>query len=285
LISVFLFFGSSFAWQGRMAGMGDPYGLVQDESDMLIHPAMIMNSSGTRLYTHYRFTYTDVMDWDYKWDLAPGLTENFKASGDEYKNEALIGTDFNVGSWRMGIFFTYDNQSGDYDGKVDSPLYSPDELDFDLESDKSDFAFSLMFGVPIDCVAIGFEAGLGYHDEENKISQQVSAFGNATNPIAMMMLMPAVWANTHPYMLPYDSEYMETFLKASVASKLGCNADFGLTLNGGYIFFGDNELYTDSSPIIPGDLELDGDVDGWSIGGDFWFRYKIVKHYRFFSLL
>jgi len=42
LFSVFLIFESSFAWQGRMAGMNDPYGLVQDESDMLIHPVMIM---------------------------------------------------------------------------------------------------------------------------------------------------------------------------------------------------------------------------------------------------
>ncbi len=50
MISIFIVFGTSSAWQGRMAGMDDPYGLVQDESDMLIHPAMIMNSSGTRFY-------------------------------------------------------------------------------------------------------------------------------------------------------------------------------------------------------------------------------------------
>ncbi|MBW1813670.1 MAG: autotransporter outer membrane beta-barrel domain-containing protein [Deltaproteobacteria bacterium] len=275
LISVFLLFGSSFAWQGRMAGMGDPYGLVQDESDMLIHPAMIMNSSGTRFYTHYRFTYTDVMDWDYEWDLgAFGFTDFFQASGDEYRHEALIGSAFNVGTGRMGIFLTYENQSGDYDGKVDSIRY-PGDLDFDLESDKSDFAFSFLFGFPIDCTAIGFEAGLAYHNEENKVSQEWAGL-NATNPIYNMTIFPTFWGNTSPYMIPYDSEYMETFLKASAASELGCNADFGLTLNGGYIFFGDNELYYKDDLYIPAfDVEMDGDVEGWSIGGDFWFRYKI----------
>jgi len=274
LLSVFLIFGSSFAWQGRMAGMGDPYGLVQDESDMLIHPAMIMNSSGTRLYTHYRFTYTDVMDWDYEWDLGTfGWTDPYEASGDEYRHEALIGTAFNVGSGRMGIFLTYDNQSGDYDGEVDSPFYDPSELDFDLESDKSDVAFSLMFGFPIDCTAIGFEAGLAYHNEENKVSQELPGI-SATNPIAFSFLLPAgVWGYTFPYMIPYDSEYMETFLKASVASELGCNANFGLTLHGGYIFFGDNEFDSEDPTYI--DIEMDGDVEGWSLGGDFWFRYKI----------
>ncbi|MBW2182107.1 MAG: hypothetical protein JRG81_17320 [Deltaproteobacteria bacterium] len=42
LLSVFLVFGSSLAWQGRMAGMGDPYGLTPDESDFLIHPSLIV---------------------------------------------------------------------------------------------------------------------------------------------------------------------------------------------------------------------------------------------------
>jgi hypothetical protein len=57
--------GVSYGWQGRMAGMGDPYGLVQDESDFLIHPAGIANGKGTNFYGNYRFNYTDVMKWNY----------------------------------------------------------------------------------------------------------------------------------------------------------------------------------------------------------------------------
>lgn len=87
--------------------MGDPYGLVQDESDMLIHPAMIRNTSDTRFYTHYRYTYADVMDWDYKWNFdISGLevSHHFEASGDEHKHEALIGSALNLGSGRGGVF-------------------------------------------------------------------------------------------------------------------------------------------------------------------------------------
>ena len=47
-VAVLMFFvvvtlaGTSYAWQGRMAGMGNPKGLIGDESDFLIHPAKIV---------------------------------------------------------------------------------------------------------------------------------------------------------------------------------------------------------------------------------------------------
>ncbi len=277
LLSVFLTFESSLAWQGRMAGMGDPYGLVQDESDMLIHPAMIMNSSGTRFYTHYRFTYTDVMDWDYKWGFDAGaleLSNDFKASGDEYKHEALIGSSFNLGSGRMGIFFTYENLNGGYDGEIDSFLFGPNDMDFDLDADKTDFTLSLVFGFPIDSIDIGFEAGFAYRNEENKTSQERFGF-DSTNPLFVPTIFPLfIWSNIYTYMIPYDSEYYESFLKASIASELGRNADFGLTLKGSYIFSGDNELYS-KDDVFVSRAKMDGDVEGWSLGGDFWLRYKV----------
>ena len=59
---------TSYGWQGRMGGMGDPYGLIADESDFLIHPAKISKGEGVRFYGDYRFTYTGVMDWKYNLD-------------------------------------------------------------------------------------------------------------------------------------------------------------------------------------------------------------------------
>jgi len=34
------------AWQGRMAGAGDAYGLIEDESDYLTHPAVPCHGQG-----------------------------------------------------------------------------------------------------------------------------------------------------------------------------------------------------------------------------------------------
>ena len=280
-ISILMIFGTSTAWQGRMAGMNDPYGLIQDESDMLIHPAMIMNSSGTRFYSHYRFTYTDVMDWDYKWNFrnafGPGEFDyDLKASGDEYRHEALLGSTFNLGSGRMGVFFTYENQNGEYDGKIDSSG-GTSNIDFDLNSDKNDFALRFLYGFPVDCIDIGFEAGFAYHDEENKTFQKRSGIGMKNNVIPVTLFPAYAWSNIYLYMIPYDSEYYESFVKASIASELSCAADFGLTLKGGYIFSGDNDLDSKGTIIGPSyiDAGLDGNVEGWSVGGDFWLRYKI----------
>jgi len=102
-----------YSWQGRMAGMGDPYGLVEDESDFLIFPAKIAQGQGVKFYGHYRFTYTDVTNWDYNLDqlnTAGILTNffNFDTSGQEYKHNALLGAAFPFGGGRMGLFFTYD---------------------------------------------------------------------------------------------------------------------------------------------------------------------------------
>ena len=52
---VFSLAGIAYSWQGRMAGMGDPYGLIMDESDFLIHPAGIAKGKGINFYGNYRF--------------------------------------------------------------------------------------------------------------------------------------------------------------------------------------------------------------------------------------
>ncbi len=84
-VLVFALAGVSYSWQGRMGGMGDPFGLVADESDYLIHPAKIAKGEGIRFYGDYRFTYTGVTKWD---DRFPGLVD---VSGQELRHNVLRG--------------------------------------------------------------------------------------------------------------------------------------------------------------------------------------------------
>jgi hypothetical protein len=51
--------GVSQAGQGKV---DDPYGLLQDESDLLSHPSQIAQGEGIRFYDDYLFTYTGVND-------------------------------------------------------------------------------------------------------------------------------------------------------------------------------------------------------------------------------
>ncbi|MBC2736982.1 MAG: hypothetical protein HF981_21655 [Desulfobacteraceae bacterium] len=271
LLSVFLVAGSSLAWQGRMAGMGDPYGLVGDESDFLIHPANIAMGEGTRFYGDYRFTYTDVTNWDTtleRFNTAGVLLDfyDFDTSGDEYNNNAMVGTGFSLGPGRMGVFFTYNDLQGDYDGKEDL-LGVSNAAAYDITHNDNNLALRLLYGLPVLGMDAGVELGMTYRDEEKKW----------WIPDTKNDVWPSDYEqNLHYFMNPYNSRYWEIFWKAG----LGKNFDdlrFDWTINGGHIIASDNE-YEYQYFLAPGVDEhvvMDGDVSGYSIGTDLWFRYQL----------
>jgi hypothetical protein len=155
---VFSIVSISYGWQGRMGGMGDPFGLVQDESDFLIHPAKIANGKGVQFYGHYLFNYTDVKKWDY--NLNDSLTGAFRndVSGDELRHDGLFGASFPLGSGRMGFFFTYEGMRGDYDGLYNSGI----NYIIDMKNVLDDFAFKLLYGLPIGGFRLGGEVQIAY---------------------------------------------------------------------------------------------------------------------------
>jgi len=245
--------GTAYSWQGRMGGMGDPYGLVQDESDFLIHPAKIAKGEGVRFYGDYRFTYTDVTDWEY-------YDASFDIPGDELRHDALVGAAFPLGPGRMGLFFQYDGMRGDYDGT------SPTEV-IQLTSDFDDFALRLLYGLPIGGFNLGGEVQFAYRQEENQIYDYFFDLSMA-------------WLNDNwipEYLYPYDSHYWEALFKGSIEGKVG-PLELEFTLRGGFLFGGDNEWYYEfqlpaGAPFYGWDM--DGGVEGWRIGGDLWARYPL----------
>jgi hypothetical protein len=266
---VFSLAGVSYGWQGRMAGMGDPYGLVADESDFLIHPAKIANGKGINFYGGYRFNYTGVTDWSYNLDrLDTGGTligfYNYDTSGQEYKNNALIGAAFPLGPGRMGLFFEYASKRGDYDGNEDR-LGISNYTDYDLGSKLDNFALRLLYGLPICGFKMGGEFQLAYRQEENRNS--IPGYLN----YIIGTSFPE--RNLTPFQLPYDSKYWEALLKGSLERKVG-PVDVEFTLRGGFIFSGDNSLVLTQTT---GFFDSSGDVKGWNIGGDFWLRYPLAN--------
>ena len=218
---VFALAGVAQAWQGRMGGMGDPYGLVSDEADFLIHPAKIAKGEGIRFYGDYRFTYTDV-DFD---------TEGwFDFSGDEYRHDALVGAAFPLGPGRMGLFFEYAGKQGDYDG-----VSYGGNLSNELSDDLDNFSLRLLYGLPAGGVKLGVEAQLAYRQEEKKYFLY-----DPTVP-GRYALNPAYdgwWGWSLPDFVPlndffpYDSSYWEVLLKSSAEFALGA-ADCEFALRGG----------------------------------------------------
>jgi hypothetical protein len=282
---VFLIAVPAHSWQGRMGGMGDPYGLVQDESDFLIHPAGIANGKGINFYGNYRFNYTDVMDWNFsfKYFGVANALYPAKSSGDEYQHDALLGAAFPLGPGRMGLFFQYSGRRDNYDGKeYENDFGTPNFSKFNLDSDLDSFALRLLYGFPIGSFKVGSEIQLAYRREENKSTFYFDLFGTDGGP-AIGTNQPFgqddFSTNTFPFMMPYNSKYWEALLKGSLEGAVG-PAKIAFTMWGGIIFSGDNKLdFSEIVNIAPFTVgsNMKGDVKGWSAGSDLWLRYRLAE--------
>jgi hypothetical protein len=268
--------GTSYSWQGRMGGMGDPYGLLEDESDFLIHPAKIVAGEGVRLYGGYRFTYTGVVDWSYRRYLSNWVgvyygMDRYDYTGEEYGHEVLLGSSFPLGGGRLGLFLTYDGMRGYYDADIVTYWAPGSGQHFERESDLDAIAVRLIYGLPLDGFSLGGEIQLASRQE----AKQLLFYRDDTN---LVMSNPWDWSLTsfHNFFVPYDSSYIEALLKGSLEGAIG-PIETAFTLRGGLILGGgDNEW--DQSSLFSGTrgrMDLDGGVEGWKIGGDLWARYPV----------
>jgi hypothetical protein len=258
---VFTLSGICYGWQGRMGGMGDPFGLVADESDYLIHPAKIAKGEGVRFYGDYRFTYTGVTDWDSEYIFTVAVMDT---SGQEDKHDALLGAAFPLGPGRMGFFFEYAGKRGDYDGDIWWPST------YALKNALDNFTFRLLYGLPVGSFNLGGEVQFAYRQEENKTFWSMLGGNNFYNYFGYgnVSWIPHIKS----FMIPYDSKYWETLFKGSLDGKVGpLNLEF--TLRGGAIFGGDNEF--DYARNSVESFDLNGNVSGWQIGSDLWLRYPM----------
>jgi hypothetical protein len=268
-----------------MAGMGDPYGLIMDESDFLIHPAKIAEGKGINFYGNYRFNYTDVMDWNYtlkRFNPVTGVLfarEPFRSSGDEQKHDALLGAAFPLGPGRMGLFFQYSGKRGDFNGReneVDSGISYFHR--FSLDSDLDAFSLRLLYGLPMGNFKIGSEIELAYRREKNEtfFDEDAITFRQFLTNLPTGTLLP--WQNLFPFMFPYDSKYWEALFKGSLKGGIG-PAKIAFTVRGGFIFSGDNkyEYRRVTTTGFSEFVDMDGDVKGWRVGGDLWLRVPLAK--------
>jgi hypothetical protein len=253
----------AYSWQGRMTGMADPYGLISDESDFLIHPAKITNGEGVRFYENYRFTYTGVTDWDDRYDMytptgALLSSQRADVSGEELGLKGLLGASFPLGQGRMGLFFTYDGMTADYDGDA----FYFDRLE--MKNDLDHLVLRFLYGLPIGSFKLGAETQIAYHREKEELNHY-SLTGAALNQW---------WV---PYKFPHKSSNWEVLFKGSMDGKLG-PLDLEFSLRGGFDFAGADKWSSETqvplgTPVSGYDAR--GDVHGWQIGSDLWLRYPL----------
>ena len=280
--------GPAYGWQGRMGGMGDPYGLVQDESDFLIHPAGIAIGKGINFYGGYRFSYRDVINWDYKLNVLGAFTSfPYSTSGDELKHDGHFGMAFPVGPGRMGLFLEYSGMRGDYDGRETGSFFgTPFVYKLNMESDLDAFALRLLYGLPVGGFKLGGEFQFAYRKENNSNKMTIPAGDPFYSPAILKnfplsegffaTISPHMF-NLFPFFIPFDSSYLEGLLKGSLEGSLG-PMKVAFTAKGSLIFDGDNKYKFLGTAFDPtAGSKLSGDVKGWSLGGDLWLRYRLME--------
>ncbi len=270
--------GVSYGWQGRMGGMGVPYGLIEDESDFLFHPAGIANGKGINFYSNYRFNYTDVMDWNYTFGtfsvepILPKAQYEYNTSGNERRHDSLLGAAFPLGPGRMGLFFQYSGRRDDYGGDLSISKILP-IAQYGMDSDLDAFAVRLLYGLSMGGFKLGSEIQLAYRHEKNDIDVMQTSSFLENYPVGTFFFAPSLLA----VMRPYDSKYWEAVFKESLEGSIG-PVRTALTLRGGFVFGGDNHLmFTQAVASGVSGANLDGNVKGWNIGGDLWLRYVLAK--------
>lgn len=228
------------AWQGRMAGAGDAYGLIEDESDYLTHPAVIAMSKGFNAYGHYRLTYDKTSKWDSKinvTDLSDFDHHFYNVDGYAWKHEGLVGAAFQLGAGRMGVFLEYTGITGKYNGNETEQHWGYDYYyTIDMRDRLNNYSLRVIYGLPVGAVNLGAEVQLAYRDEEKKtvfddeyVNYPEAAGGGSD-----------IYELLYQYMIPFKSKYWEAQGKVSLAGLIG-KAKYAFTLKGGAPFASDNK--------------------------------------------
>jgi hypothetical protein len=263
---VLLLAAPSVAWQGRMAGVGDADGLIEDESDYLTHPAIIAAGSGLNSYGNYRLTYDQASKWDYSINSpASSVIYPFSTSGHSWKNEGQVGAAFSLGTGRMGVFFDYTGIDGKYSGDEGyTGFWYNGSGTYDFNNKIDNFALKVIYGMPVQAVKLGAEFQIAYRNEEQETNWLEDHGDFFKNYLWAAEDYPEI--NLYPFMIPYKSKYWEAQGKISVAGSLG-PAKYTFTLKGGIPFASDNNCDRGDSLYT-----AEGKVKGFHAGGDFWLR-------------
>ena len=273
---VFSLAGVSYSWQGRMGGMGDPYGLIQDESDFLIHPAGIATGEGLKFYGNYRLTYSDVKNWNYTLEeIGPKgdfHSYPYRTSGHEWKNEGLVGVGFPLCMGRMGVFFQYVGERGKFNGDENYYDYGYYLNTYDFKNALDSFALRLLYGMPMGSnLKLGSEFQLSYRREKN--STFIDSFAD-WGDFPWGVDSPNL--NLFPFIIPYDSTYWEALFKGSLEAMMGPLKGI-FTARVSFIFSSDNTYSYQRFTPASGVMDMEGRVKGWGAGIDAWLRYPVNK--------
>ena len=272
------------AWQGRAGAMGEASGLVEDESDLLTHPAVIAGGKGVNFYGNLGVKSSLIDKFSFSTKIltpATGVSSTMvsEAAGKEWQLDGLTGFAFPVGTGRMGIFFQYTGVEGALNGDQirDWSTGVHEAYSFDIKNKVDDLALRFLHAVPFGTnLKLGGEFQIG-----QKTEKFTSFIGNLRNIDSYTNAAYGPWGDDVTSLLQYgvprDSKYYEVSLKASVEAKMG-PAKAAFTARGGMPVGGtDNHYFHErfAGSVSTGGIDMYGKVKGYNVGADAWIRLPL----------
>jgi hypothetical protein len=274
------------AWQGRTGAMGNASGLVEDESDFLIHPAAIAGGKGLNFYGNLGFKNSWIDKFSFSTSIinpatSVSSTMVSEAAGKEWQLDGLTGFAFPVGTGRMGVFFQYTGVDGTLNGDQirDWSTGVREAYSFDIENKIDDLALRFLYAVPFGAnMKLGGEFQIG-----QKTEKYTSFIGNLRNIDSYSNAAYGPWGDDVTgllqYGVPRDSQYYEASLKASVEAKMG-PATAAFTARGGMPVGGTDNHYVHerfAGSVSTGGADMYGKVKGYNVGADAWVRLPLTS--------
>jgi hypothetical protein len=262
------------AYEGRMSGMAGPFGLVEDESDFLIHPAGIASGKGINYYAVFGGLYERTPKWNYRIsEYDPISVEHFsyKSDGHAWGAQGRLGMALPAGTGRIGVFLDYAGLRGNYSGYEAHTLDGVTDFGSTRLSTSPDtYGLTFLYGIPAGHGTFGASLGVAYTDEETR--EFITSGGIGIRNSIWGALYPPV-LNLYAFMIPYKSTYWEGRGQLSYAGAMG-RLPYALTLSGSVPFSSDNKYEYDEMPGSNA-FTMKGDVNGFNVGLDFWLRYPL----------
>jgi len=243
-----------FGTEGRMAGMENPWGLIEDESDFLSHPAAITREKGVRYYGHFGSVYNEV--------LRDRVDDNgYDGHGpDDMETNASLGAAFPVGPGRMGVFVDYRGNPFSRGTRDWHPV--EDDWSGSLKSRHEAATMRFLYARPLtDRVTLGAEFDLAYRHE--KTDYHYLNFHDSD-------------PEKYWYRDITDIRYWEPTLKGSVEAMIG-SSRLTTSVWGGLILAGDHDVdgknkFTNGLSWL---FDRSGDITGYRTGFASWLRVPL----------
>ena len=263
---------ASTAWadQGRISGMGDPVGLIKDDTDYLVHPSLL-SPSRVNYFLNYSASYDKTKDWNinahgegtalaHQIDLGGQGEWSFSNHGGSHTHKVQLGVEVPTlgGSWAAILEYTTNQGKYDNGQAMQGVAYA-----WTMDDEERNWNARFLYATKVDTYQLGLEFQLGHKNDKN---DQFDTNAQHADP-------NFAWGGNNfdqfMYMIPCNSRYYEANTKLSFSGGEE-NRTWAITFKAGLPFAADNQY---ASGFMGRALPvMKGDVQGFNAGADLWLR-------------